>query len=243
MNDTESRNINQDEINLADLNLDDSLTDEAPLHQDVQADDASHEADESGRNSKPDTAENKGEEEKQDVSPAHAGSRKDDNLSSWGNRPDANGSPRPRLQKRTDQDRELSMMLKMHSRAFSQALMSIAGTRERSGRFWMTFLATFIVMALLIMQVAYRHRELNLGYELSASISQREALLEENRKLRIELRSLRERQEPLAGRQLGMSPIRPEQVFIVNTDTVKTKKFEPGKRLDGLDNVRRIGED
>ena len=186
------------------------------MHQDVQQDEASQDVDEPEKAPKPESPENEDAADKSENKSDNE-KRNADNRSSWENTPDSNGSPRPRLQKKTEQDRELSMMLKMHSRAFSQALMSIAGTRERSGRFWMTCIATFIVMALLIMQVSYRHRELNLGYELSASISQREALLEENRKLRIELRSRRERLEPVAGRQLGMSPIKPEQVFIVNT--------------------------
>ena len=151
----------------------------------------------------------------------------------------------PRSQKRTVEERELSMMLKMRGRALSEALMTIAGTRQRSGRLWMTCAATFIVITLLIIQVYYRHRELNLGYELSAAISQREALIEENRKLRIELRVLsrRERLEPLAGRQLGMSPIRPEQIYIANIDKADNSLPAPGKRLDGLDNVRKLGEE
>lgn len=150
----------------------------------------------------------------------------------------------PRAQKRSLQDRELSMMLKTRGRALSQALMTIAGTRQRSGRLWLTCAVTLVVIVLLVIQVFYRHRELNLGYELSAAISQREALLEENRKLRIELRVLsrRERLEPLAGKQLGMSVIRPEQVLIVRTPNVPKKAVDPGKRLDGLDNVKRIGE-
>lgn len=148
----------------------------------------------------------------------------------------------PRHQVRTAQDREMSMLLKARGRALSEALMTIAGTRQRSGRFWLTCAATFIVIVLLIVQVYYRHRELNLGYELSAAISEREALLEANRKLRIELRVLsrRERLEPLAGKQLGLQVIQPEQVLILKTapNTVPEK----GGRLDGLDNVKRIGE-
>lgn len=152
---------------------------------------------------------------------------------------------RPRIQNKSPEERELSMLLRMRGRAISQALMSIAGTRERSGRLWLTLVATFIVIGLLLVQVYYRHRELTLGYELSAAISQREALLEENRKLRIELRVLsrRERLEPLAGRQLGMAPIKPEQVLIVHAPKNRTVQPSNGQRLDGLDNVRRIGED
>ena len=86
----------------------------------------------------------------------------------------------------------------------------------------------------------------NLGYELSAAISQREALLEENRKLRIELRVLsrRDNLEAVAGKQLGMVTIRPEQVLIY--DLKKASPSDPSstkKRIDGLDNVRRIGEE
>lgn len=148
----------------------------------------------------------------------------------------------PRHQVRTAQDREMSMLLKARGRALSEALMTIAGTRQRSGRFWLTCAATFIVIVLLIVQVYYRHRELNLGYELSAAISEREALLEANRKLRIELRVLsrRERLEPLAGKQLGLQVIQPEQVLIL--ETAPNTVPEKGGRLDGLDNVKRIGE-
>ena len=155
-------------------------------------------------------------------------------------------SEKPRHQIRTMQDREISMILKTQGRALSQALMSIAGTRQRSGRLWMTAGAMFLIIALLIIQVYYRHREVNLGYELSAAISQREALLEENRKLRIELRVLsrRDNLEAVAGKQLGMVTIRPEQVLIY--DLKKTSPSDPSsskKRIDGLDNVRRIGEE
>ncbi len=143
-------------------------------------------------------------------------------------------------QKRGVQERELSVLLRQQGRAFSQALMTIAGTRQRSGRLWLICGATLIVITLLIIQVYYKHRDLNLGYNLSEAISTREALLEENRKLRIELRVLsrRERLEPYATQQLGMSTIRPDQIIIVH----EAKRADGGgRRLDGLDNVRRIG--
>lgn len=140
----------------------------------------------------------------------------------------------------------LSIVLKARGRAFTAAMMSIAGTRQRSGRLWLTLLATFIVIALLIVQVFYRHRELNLGYALSASIAEREALHEENRKLRIELRVLssRERLEPIALRQLGMRPPRPEQIFFApKTDAKAGHVSDPHRRLDGLDRVKLIVEE
>lgn len=151
----------------------------------------------------------------------------------------------PRIQRKMNENREFSVILRTRGREFSQALMTFAGTKQRSGRLWLTFGAMLIVIALLIIQVAYRHRELNLGYELSDAISQRESLLEENRKLRIELRVLsrRERLEPLAGKQLGMTTIRPEQVLIIDTNNVERAHHHQGKRQDGLDNVRRIGEE
>ena len=144
-------------------------------------------------------------------------------------------------QKRGVQERELSVLLRQQGRAFSQALMTIAGTRQRSGRLWLICGATLIVITLLIIQVYYKHRDLNLGYNLSEAISTREALLEENRKLRIELRVLsrRERLEPYATQQLGMSTIRPDQIIIVH---VAKRADGGGRRLDGLDNVRRIGD-
>ena len=155
-------------------------------------------------------------------------------------------SEKPRHQVRTMQDREFSMILKTQGRAISQALMSIAGTKQRSSRLWLTAGAMFLIIALLIIQVYYRHRELTLGYELSAAISQREALLEENRKLRIELRvqSLRDTLEQKAGKQLGVSTIRNDQVLLYNMKkSPKTQPAATGKRNDGLDKVKRIGEE
>lgn len=144
-------------------------------------------------------------------------------------------------QKRGVHERELSILLRQQGRAFSQALMTIAGTRQRSGRLWLICGATLIVITLLIIQVYYKHRDLNLGYNLSEAISMRESLLEENRKLRIELRVLsrRERLEPYATQQLGMTTIRPDQIVIVHEAKRDDKE---GHRLDGLDNVRRIEE-
>ncbi len=144
-------------------------------------------------------------------------------------------------QKRNVQDRELSVLLRRQGRAFSQALMTIAGTRQRSGRLWLICGATLIVIAMLLIQVRYKHRDLNLGYTLSEAISTREALLEENRKLRIELRVLsrRERLEPYATQQLGMASIRPDQILIVR----RPKQADaPAAQTDGLGNIRRIDD-
>ena len=151
----------------------------------------------------------------------------------------------PRIQRKVNDNHDFSVILRTQGRAFSQALMTFAGTKQRSSRLWLTFGAMLIIIALLIIQVAYRHRELNLGYALSDAISKREALLEDNRKLRIELRVLsrRERLEPLAGKQLGMTTIQPEQVLIVDLKNKKIPQNTPGKRQDGLDNVRHIGEE
>lgn len=150
-----------------------------------------------------------------------------------------NGAPQAR-------DRDLGHMIKDGGRAFSHALMTVAGTPQRSGRLWTICGATFIVIALLIIQVAYRHRELNLGYQLSEAISQRELLLEQNRKLRIELRVLsrRERLEPLAGKQFNMAPARPDQVVIVRDGALRegARKLKlAGGRRDGLDAAKRVG--
>jgi len=140
-----------------------------------------------------------------------------------------------------------SHVLKIKGRAMTEALMTIAGTRQRSGRLWLMFLATSIVIVLLLVQVYYRHRELNLGYALSAAIADREALLEENRKLRIELRILssRERLDPLAMRQLGMVTLKPEQILFVTKPRrdVNTPTPRGTRRQDGLDNVKLIVED
>lgn len=238
---------------LKDMKLDDSLTDlEEDAGQGTEAADTSERPDAGVQSENGEKAEDKAPE----IDPADIPVKiKPDQVS------DALSDRKPSLdtalegaevqvglpmdQKRGVHDRELSLIIKTRGRALSQALMTIAGTRQRSGRLWLTCAATFILIILFIIQVYYRHRELNLGYELSAAISQREALLEENRKLRIELRVLsrRERLEPLAGKQMGMANINPEQVLILDMDKTGRPSAKPGNRADGLDQVRRIGKE
>lgn len=141
--------------------------------------------------------------------------------------------------------RAFSQALMSGGRAFSHAVMHVGGTRQRAGRFWMIVIGMLILMALLVVLAHYKHREIKLGYELSTAISEREALLEENRKLRIELRvqSSRDRLEPMASRQLGLTQIRPEQILFLkqNADNVpNTDNVDTTKRLDGLDRVRLV---
>ena len=141
--------------------------------------------------------------------------------------------------------RVFSQALMSGGRAFSHAVMHVGGTRQRAGRFWMIVIGMLILMALLVVLAHYKHREIKLGYELSTAISEREALLEENRKLRIELRvqSSRDRLEPMASRQLGLTQIRPEQILFLKqkADTApNTDHADTTKRLDGLDRVRLV---
>lgn len=233
-----------------DVKLDDSLLDEpfdnlsSKIHKSQMNDENMSDSKNDNEQSINDAAEGKSHD-------VESGSS-DDDKSSIAQHPEPQAeivlpisSGLPRVQRREDENREFSIILRTRGRAFSQALMTFAGTKQRSSRLWLTFGAMLIVIALLIIQVAYRHRELNLGYELSDAITQREALLEENRKLRIELRVLsrRERLEPLAGHQLGMTVVRPEQIFIVDTKGRMKTHDKSGKRADGLDNVRRIGEE
>ena len=140
--------------------------------------------------------------------------------------------------------RMLSQALVSSGRAFSHAVMHVGGTRQRAGRFWMIVIGMLILMALLVVLAHYKHREIKLGYELSNAISEREALLEENRKLRIELRvqSSRDRLEPMASRQLGLTQLRPEQIlFIRQAEQPATpQEAVPSQRSDGLDRVKLL---
>lgn len=128
--------------------------------------------------------------------------------------------------------------------SFTSALMHIAGSRTRSGRFWVAIAVTLTIVALLLMQVYFKHQVYNVGYSLSSAASEREALLEEQRKLRIELRILssRERLEPIAYRNMGLSALRPEQIIYEKGD-FKTPEGPRIGRVDGLDKLRKIIED
>ncbi len=140
--------------------------------------------------------------------------------------------------------RMLSQALVSSGRAFSHAVMHVGGTRKRAGRFWMIVIGMLILMALLVVLAHYKHREIKLGYELSNAISEREALLEENRKLRIELRvhSSRDRLEPMASRQLGLTQLRPEQILFIRQEEQPATPPEaaPSQRSDGLDRVKLL---
>ena len=144
--------------------------------------------------------------------------------------------------------RMLSQALMSGGRAFSHAVMHVGGTRQRAGRFWMIVFGMLILMALLVVLAHYKHREIKLGYELSQAISEREALLEENRKLRIELRvqSSRDRLEPMASRQLGLTQIRPEQILFLKHTSPSAdapQNRTATKRLDGLDRVKLLEDE
>ena len=226
---------------LQDKKLDDALTDNVPVADNNQPDNCDQN---SGDSFKQDEIhDDEVAEQSTDVADSTSKNDSPKTPEPIAIRPISSGLPR--VQRREDENRDFSLILRSRGRAFSQALMTFAGTKQRSSRLWLTFGIMLIVIALLIIQVAYRHRELNLGFELSDAISQREALLEENRKLRIELRVLsrRERLEPLAGHQLGMSVIKPEQIFIVDTKGRLKNADKSGKRADGLDNVRHLGEE
>lgn len=138
---------------------------------------------------------------------------------------------------------ESSPIVRERSMSFTSALMSIAGNRKRSGRLWLAILATLIIVGLLLGQVYFRHQVLNVGYSLSSAVSQREALLEEQRRLRIELRILssRDRLEPLARQSMGMAAIRAEQIIYRQGLSPAQEPVQSHVgRSDGLDKIRKI---
>ncbi|MFA5625398.1 MAG: cell division protein FtsL [Bradymonadales bacterium] len=137
---------------------------------------------------------------------------------------------------------EHSPIVAERSMSFTSALMNIAGTRKRSGRLWMAVFATLVIVALLLAQVYYKHQVLNHGYALSSAVSEREALLEEQRKLRIELRILssRERLEPLAKQNMGMAVLKPEQIIYRYGESSSEPVQPHVGRSDGLDKIRKI---
>ncbi len=94
--------------------------------------------------------------------------------------------------------------------------------RQGAARVIGALVATLIVVSLLLVQVWSRYRVLNLGYELAGVTAERETLLEQNRRLRIELRMLerRDRLEPVARRDLGMTYARPDQVWYVPAEVL-----------------------
>ena len=141
--------------------------------------------------------------------------------------------------------------------SFTDAFLAVATVKQHPGRLVLALVGTLIVITLLIMLVSFRHQILELGYNISQATVDREALLENQRKLKIELRVLsrRERLEPIARRNLGMVPVKPEQILYVPSQNPKAK-VEPRRlempveeqpepktgREDGLDRIEKIME-
>jgi cell division protein FtsL len=80
-----------------------------------------------------------------------------------------------------------------------------------------TLLITSMIVCILLLQVWNRVQVFELGYEMSALTKEREALMEEEKRLRVEgvISATTERLEKVAREDLGLRPIRPEQVVIV----------------------------
>lgn len=92
---------------------------------------------------------------------------------------------------------------------------------RRKGKMWTSvvfaLVATLAVVGLLLIHVWSRYRVLSLGYEVSELSRERETLLEENRRLRIEMQvsTRTDRLEPIAHRQLVLRVPEPEQILYV----------------------------
>lgn len=99
--------------------------------------------------------------------------------------------------------------------------------RRGLGKVVGALVATLVVVGLLLVHVWSRYGVIKLGYELSALSSERESLLEENRRLRIELRVLTrpDRLEPLARRQLGLARPSHDQILFVTADKLPLPSF------------------
>jgi cell division protein FtsL len=78
-------------------------------------------------------------------------------------------------------------------------------------------LATTALVSLLLVHVWSRYRVLDLGYQVSTMSRERETLLEEQRRLQIEVQVLTrtERLEPVARRQMALIQPMPHQILYV----------------------------
>ncbi len=101
--------------------------------------------------------------------------------------------------------------------------------RRGLGKVVGALIATLVVVALLLVHVWSRYRVLSLGYELSELTTEREQLLEENRRLRIEARVLMraDRLKPIARRQLGLIAPAPENILYVRASELPLPDFAP----------------
>ncbi len=118
---------------------------------------------------------------------------------------------------------------------------------KRFGRIWLALAATLLIIGLLLAHVYYRYEVLRLGYNLTEQIAIHEKLLEQQRKLHIEIRVLsrRERLEPIAKRQYAMQVPKATQILVIQ-QAPKTidilQNGDTGRRKDGLDRIKKIDE-
>ncbi|OIP41135.1 MAG: hypothetical protein AUK47_06950 [Deltaproteobacteria bacterium CG2_30_63_29] len=87
--------------------------------------------------------------------------------------------------------------------------------------------ATLVVVGLLLVHVWSRHSVLELGYQLSELSSEREALLEEQRRLRIEFRVLTRSDliAPIGHNDLGLIEPRFDQILYIRATDLPMPSF------------------
>jgi len=95
------------------------------------------------------------------------------------------------------------------------------GTKVRSGfrkshLLWFALLTLFLIVSSLFF-VWSRIQTIQLGYEISNALKEGRALVETNKKLRLEMATLKSyaRIERIATEELGMSKPRPDQVIVI----------------------------
>ncbi len=80
-----------------------------------------------------------------------------------------------------------------------------------------TLLITSLIVSILLLQVWNRVQVFELGYQMTELTREREALMEEQKRLRVEavISSTTERLDKVAREDLGLRPIMPGQVILV----------------------------
>jgi cell division protein FtsL len=112
----------------------------------------------------------------------------------------------------------IAVLTPRRERAGEVSIPAASGAREvHRNQIFVVLAVALVVIGCCLFYVWFQHQIISLGYETSEAAREEQALLQENKRLRLELASLKApgRIERMAQHELGLVPPQKEQLIIV----------------------------
>lgn len=111
----------------------------------------------------------------------------------------------------------------------------LTSTRQGPMVVLVTLLTTALVVGLLLMEVWYRVGVVNMGYEMTQLTRERQRLLEERKRIKIEatVNARTERLDQIARDSLHLEPVRGQQVIAVRRSPVAVREQTQDEAAEG----------